>query len=244
MMMKNIFTLSLWIATSLSASSFILSPRSPPFTQLSESKAGELLWKVEKVEHIHDWTGIKETYPNPLSLKPHVPSSWFVGLNDAVAAKVQINALETAIDDTCILKEDDNDVDEWEDCEVVDRGLSAEAFILAGPRSEIAFNPKDCKAAIVTCGGLCPGLNSVIQQVVMCLRRQYGVTQTYGVKAGYRGFSHPETWIQLDEDNVKNLHHKGGSILGSSRGGHDTEAIVDSLVEQGVNLLFVVGGDG
>ena len=161
-MMKNIVTLSLWIATSLSASSFILSPRSSQFTQLSESNAGELLWKVEKVEHIHDWTGVKKTYPNPLSLKPHVPSSWFVGLNDAVAAKVQINALETAIDDTCILKEDDNDVDEWEECEVVDRGLSAEAFILAGPRLEIALNPKDCKAAIVTCGGLCPGKSAFV----------------------------------------------------------------------------------
>ena len=26
--------------------------------------------------------------------------------------------------------------------------------------------PKECKAAIVTCGGLCPGLNSVIREVV------------------------------------------------------------------------------
>lgn len=104
--------------------------------------------------------------------------------------------------------------------------------------------PKECKAAIVTCGGLCPGLNSVIREVVMCLRRQYGVTETYGIPAGYRGFLEPETWRSLDEEAVKDLHNQGGSILGSSRGGHDTNAIVDSLVDQGVTHLFVVGGDG
>ena len=109
---------------------------------------------------------------------------------------------------------------------------------------EIAFDPKECKSAIVTCGGLRPGLNSVIREVVMCLRRQYGVTKTLGIPSGYRGFLNPDTWINLDEENVKNLHNMGGSILGSSRGGHDTNAIVDSLVDQGINLLFVVGGDG
>ena len=65
--------------------------------------------------------------------------------------------------------------------------------------------PKECKAAIVTCGGLCPGLNSVIREAVMCLRRQYGVTDTYGVPAGYRGFLEPESvtylgWGEIDSD--------------------------------------------
>jgi 6-phosphofructokinase 1 len=211
----------------------------------SEPKAGEL-WKVEKVDHVSDWTGSTKTYPNPLSLKDNVPSSWFIGLNDAVAARVQVNALET-LEETCLLSDDFDDPNgDFEmDCEVADRnGVNAEAFILAGPRAEIAFDPKECKAAIVTCGGLCPGLNSVIREVVMCLRRQYGVTETYGVPAGYRGFLEPETWRSLDEEAVKDLHNQGGSILGSSRGGHDTNAIVDSLVDQGVTHLFVVGGDG
>ena len=92
--------------------------------------------------------------------------------------------------------------------------------------------------------GLCPGLNTVVREVAMCLRRQYGVNEVYGIPAGYRGFKSPETWRLLDEEAVKNLHNQGGSVLGSSRGGHDTEAIVDSLVEKGINLLFVVGGDG
>ena len=153
----------------------------------------------------------------------------------------KVNALET-VDDSCILLDDDDE--DWEECEPAERGLSGEAFILAGPRLEIAFDPKECKSAIVTCGGLCPGLNSVIREVVMCLRRQYGVTKTLGIPSGYRGFLNPDTWINLDEENVKHLHNMGGSILGSSRGGHDTNAIVDSLVDQGINLLFVVGGDG
>mmetsp|Transcript_28357 Transcript_28357/g.43294 ORF Transcript_28357/g.43294 Transcript_28357/m.43294 type:complete len:536 (+) Transcript_28357:159-1766(+) len=236
-------TVALLCLTSCDA--FLPSPRLTAhrhrLISLAKSKSGEL-WKVERVDHISDWTDNSKVYPNPLSLKEHVPSSWFVGLNDAVAAKVQIDALET-VDDSCTLSDDDSK-DDWEECEAADRGLSAEAFILAGPRAELAFDPKECKSAIVTCGGLCPGLNSVIREVVMCLRRQYGVTQTYGIPTGYRGFLHPETWRLLDEENVKNLHTKGGSVLGSSRGGHDTTAIVDSLVEQGVNLLFVVGGDG
>eukprot|EP00571_Detonula_confervacea_P003113 CAMPEP_0172319208 /NCGR_PEP_ID=MMETSP1058-20130122/37087_1 /TAXON_ID=83371 /ORGANISM="Detonula confervacea, Strain CCMP 353" /LENGTH=543 /DNA_ID=CAMNT_0013034207 /DNA_START=142 /DNA_END=1773 /DNA_ORIENTATION=- len=244
------FTVALLSTSSfVAASAFILpDPRSrrqqrPTSVTLAESKAADL-WNVERVDHISDWTGSFDTYPNPLSLKDNVPSSWFVGLNDAVVAKVQIDALER-IEENCLLSEEFDDINGGEeDCEMVDRGLNAEAFILAGPRAEIAFDPPKCKAVIVTCGGLCPGLNSVIREVVMCMRRQYGVTETYGVPAGYRGFLKPETWRPLDEEAVKNLHQQGGSVLGSSRGGHDTKAIVDTLVEQGVNLLFVVGGDG
>ena len=210
-------------------------------TTLFESQE---LWKVERVDQISDWltngSDPNKSYPNPLSLKANVPSSWFVEQNAAVAAKVDVDLQET-VDDSCSL-DDYDEMAEVEDCG--DRGLNSEAFILAGPRKEIAFDPKECKAAIVTCGGLCPGLNTVIREVVMCLRRQYGVTETLGIPAGYRGFKDPSTWRELDEKAVANLHNIGGTTLGTSRGGHDTEAIVDSLVEQGVNLLFVVGGDG
>ena len=157
--------------------------------------------------------------------------------------QVTVDALET-LEDNCVLSDDFwENPDAEMDCEP-DRGDNAAAFHLAGPRAEIAFDPKECTAAIVTCGGLCPGLNTVIREVVMCLRRQYGVTKTYGVPGGYRGFIEPDTWRPLDEDVVKMYHTQGGSRLGSSRGGHDTAKIVDSLVERGVNLLFVVGGDG
>jgi len=211
-------------------------------TTLFESQE---LWRVERVDQISDWLtngSAPKSYPNPLSLKDNIPNSWFVEQNAAVAAKVDVDLQET-IDDSCSMDDYDEEAqDPMVGCG--DRGLNSEAFILAGPRKEIVFDPKECKAAVVTCGGLCPGLNTVIREVVMCLRRQYGVTQTIGVPAGYRGFNDPSTWRDLDESAVANLHRQGGSTLGSSRGGHSTEAIVDSLVEQGVNLLFVVGGDG
>jgi len=208
---------------------------------------GKEIWKIQRTDHISDWTTSTEqkTYPNPLSLKPNVPSKWFIGENDAVAAKVQVNALET-VEEICLLSDDffDAPSDEPEEECGVDRGINSVAFTLAGPRAEIAFDPKECKAAIVTCGGICPGLNTVVKEVIMCLRRQYGVTETFGIPAGYRGILEPETWRSLDEEAVKDLHQQGGTILGTSRGGHDTQAIVDSLVEQQVNLLFIVGGDG
>lgn len=78
----------------------------------------------------------------------------------------------------------------------------------------------------------------------MCLRRQYGVPTTYGIPSGYRGFQDPSSWIDLNEKVVRNFHNMGGSFLGTSRGGHDTKAIVDSLEREGINLLFVTGGDG
>lgn len=88
------------------------------------------------------------------------------------------------------------------------------------------------------------GLNTVVREIVMCLRRQYGVATTYGIPSGYRGFRDPSSWIELDEKKVRNFHNMGGSFLGSSRGGHDTNVILNSLVAKGVNLLFVTGGDG
>eukprot|EP00980_Cylindrotheca_fusiformis_P015172 scaffold4198_cov127-Cylindrotheca_fusiformis.AAC.2 len=176
------------------------------------------LWRVETVDRISN-NPEKSRFPNPLSLKPNIPLSWFVEEDDAVVARV-----------------------------LVEKGHKEKkekrAFTLAGPRLDIAFDPEECKAAIVTCGGLCPGLNTVVREIVMCLRRQYGVEETYGIPSGYRGFRDPTTWIELDEKVVENFHNMGGSFLGSSRGGHNTSAIVDSLEEQGVNLLFVTGGDG
>lgn len=186
-------------------------------TALAASK-----WQVERVNRLSDWMTANPKYTSPLAEKEKVPRSWFVGQDDAVAAKVEV-AVESG-----------SSVSE----------LDSKAFLLAGPRAEIAFDPKNCKAAIVTCGGLCPGLNTVIREVIMCLRRQYGVEETYGIPEGYRGFLYPETWKALDIPSVKHMHEEGGSFLGTSRGTPTTEAIVDSLVEQGINLLFVSGGDG
>jgi 6-phosphofructokinase 1 len=118
---------------------------------------------------------------------------------------------------------------------------------LAGPRQNIFFDPANTHAAIVTCGGLCPGLNDVIRAIVMCLWYRYGVRRISGIRYGYRGFL-PEFALpvmELDPDVVSEIHSRGGTILGSSRGyGRRFADIVDSLERMGVNILFGIGGDG
>ncbi len=118
---------------------------------------------------------------------------------------------------------------------------------VAGPREKIYFNPSHVHAAIATCGGLCPGLNNVIRAVVRCLWFSYGVRRISGIQYGYQGLL-PETKyspIPLDPDVVDDIQVKGGTILGSARGGGDrVEEIVDSLERMNVNVLFSVGGDG
>lgn len=116
----------------------------------------------------------------------------------------------------------------------------------AGPREKIYFSPGHVHAGIVTCGGLCPGLNNVIRAIVRTLWHGYGIHRISGIRNGYRGFL-PEYGIPvmpLDPEIVDDIHQKGGTILGSSRGGSDIEAICDSIERMNLNMLFTIGGDG
>jgi len=116
----------------------------------------------------------------------------------------------------------------------------------AGPRERIYFAPSHCHAAIVTCGGLCPGLNDVIRAVTRTLWYFYGVKRISGISYGFRGFL-PKFKLsprQLDPDIVDDIHNLGGSFLGSSRGYGDVEPIVDALERMNINVLFTIGGDG
>jgi len=120
------------------------------------------------------------------------------------------------------------------------------ALELAGPRNKIFFDPRDVRCGIVTCGGLCPGLNNVIRGLVLELSRGYGVRSILGFRYGYEGIltrcgHHP---IHLTPESVARIHHEGGTILGSSRGAQDPEEVVDNLQALGIGMLFVVGGDG
>jgi 6-phosphofructokinase 1 len=118
---------------------------------------------------------------------------------------------------------------------------------LAGPRHKIFFQPEKTHAAIVTCGGLCPGLNDVIRAIVMCLWYRYGVKNISGIKFGYRGFLNEFSYsfMPLDPDIVEDIHQKGGTILGSSRGyGNRTNDIIDALEKNNIDILFTIGGDG
>ncbi|CAM8921961.1 unnamed protein product [Rhodiola kirilowii] len=114
----------------------------------------------------------------------------------------------------------------------------------AGPREKIYFEPENVKAAILTCGGLCPGLNDVIRQVVITLEI-YGVKKIVGIPFGYRGFSDEDLGeMELSRRVIQNIHLSGGSFLGVSRGGPTVSEIVDSMEERGINMLFVLGGNG
>ena len=123
---------------------------------------------------------------------------------------------------------------------------SLSSLELVGPRKPIFFDPQKTKAAIVTCGGLCPGINDVIRSIVMTLCYRYGVHDIIGVQYGYRGFLSSANIepIRLNQDIVSRIHHFGGSILHSSRGAIDLHEIVDRLRAWGVNILFAIGGDG
>ncbi|MBU3914493.1 ATP-dependent 6-phosphofructokinase, partial [bacterium] len=120
------------------------------------------------------------------------------------------------------------------------------AFEISQPEKTIYFDPTKVTAAIVTCGGLCPGLNNVIRAIVMGLYHGYGVRSVFGIRYGLQGFipkyGHP--LIPLTPDNVSDIHEQGGTILGSSRGEQSIEKIVDAMERQNMNMLFIIGGDG
>jgi 6-phosphofructokinase 1 len=120
------------------------------------------------------------------------------------------------------------------------------AFLRAGPRKELHFNPKTVNAAIVTCGGLCPGLNNVIREITRSLFYLYGIQgKCYGIVGGYSGFYDPKTPpIELTPDTVQHIHNQGGTMLGSSRGGFDIDKIVDFIKKKNIRQLYVIGGDG
>ena len=118
---------------------------------------------------------------------------------------------------------------------------------LAGPRKLIYFNPAHVHAAICTCGGICPGLNNVIRAIVRCLWYRYGVRRITGIKFGYQGLlpTSMEAPIILTPDVVDEIQEKGGTILGSARGGgKQVGDIVDTLERMNVNIFFTIGGDG
>jgi 6-phosphofructokinase 1 len=125
-------------------------------------------------------------------------------------------------------------------------GAQPSLFEKAGPREKIYFDPSKLKCGIVTCGGLCPGLNDVIRAIVMALHYHYNVQTIFGFLYGYEGLSHiyGHEPIQLTPETVEDIHQKGGTILGSSRGPQDVSEMVDCLERMNIGLLFTIGGDG
>ncbi|KAK7379957.1 hypothetical protein VNO78_32235 [Psophocarpus tetragonolobus] len=172
---------------------------------------------LEDVPHLTDYIPDLPTYPNPLQDNPaySVVKQYFVHVDDSVPQKVVVHK----------------------------DGARGVHFRRAGPRQKVYFEADEVKAAIVTCGGLCPGLNTVIRELVCGLHHMYGVKKVLGINGGYRGFYARNT-INLTPKSVNDIHKRGGTVLGTSRGGHDTKKIVDSIQDRGVNQVYIIGGDG
>lgn len=119
-------------------------------------------------------------------------------------------------------------------------------FEKAGPRQTLYFDPAATRAAIVTCGGLCPGLNNVIRSLVLQLHYNYGVKSILGYRFGYQGMNPLRGFspMPLGPDEVRSIHTQGGSLLGMARGSEDVDTIVDTLERDRVQVLFTIGGDG
>ena len=128
----------------------------------------------------------------------------------------------------------------------LDRGAAPPSMEAAGPRGKIFFDPATLACGIVTCGGLCPGLNDVIRSIVISLHYHYGVTRIHGFRFGYEGLvaRYGHTPIDLTPQHVSRINENGGSILGSSRGHQDVGEMVDTLEDLKIGILFAIGGDG
>ncbi len=121
-----------------------------------------------------------------------------------------------------------------------------QSFEMAGPRSDLFFNPSETVCGIVSCGGLCPGSNDVIRSLVMTLCYGYDVCRIIGFRYGFWGLSAEgaKSAMNLTPETIKYIHEDGGTYLGSSRGPQDASEMVRTLETLGIKILYVIGGDG
>lgn len=129
---------------------------------------------------------------------------------------------------------------------MIKEGKEIPSFEMAGPRRKIYFDPSKLKCALVTCGGLCPGLNDIIRSIVLELFYGYGVRNICGIRYGLQGFipKYGHDVMDLKPETVVNILEMGGTILGSSRGPQPIDEIVDCLERMNIGILFMIGGDG
>lgn len=179
--------------------------------------SGDFGYVLDDVPHLSDYVPNLPNYPNPLQDNPAYAGvrQYFINVDETIAQKVVVHKGSP-------------------------RGTH---FRRAGPRQRVYFKSDEVHACIVTCGGLCPGLNTVIREIVCSLHDMYGVKRVVGIEGGYRGFYSRNT-IPLTPKGVNDIHKRGGTVLGTSRGGHDTKKIVDSIQDRGINQVYIIGGDG
>lgn len=180
-----------------------------------------------------------------------IPNDVFTEIAILGQAKIPSPVLRRAngTEGISIVSEDDRvviNVDDSQITKMVKEGQHLPCFELAGPRRNIFFDPSKLKCALVTCGGLCPGLNDILRSIVLELHYGYGVQNICGIRYGLQGFiaRYGHDLIDMSPELVVNIHDRGGTVLGSSRGPQDIGEIVDSLERMNIGLLFMIGGDG
>lgn len=183
---------------------------------IAVDKEGNGDFILEDIPHLTDHLPNLPWYTNPLkNSQAYAIKKTFVSPDDVVAQRI-------------VVQKDSS------------RGTH---FRRAGPREKVYFTPEEVRACVVTCGGLCPGINTVIREIVCGLNYMYGVDDILGIQGGYRGFYSKNT-IQLTPKSVNDIHKRGGTFLQTSRGGHDSSKIVDNIQDRKINQVYIIGGDG
>ncbi|KAK4439495.1 ATP-dependent 6-phosphofructokinase [Sesamum alatum] len=178
--------------------------------------------KLQRLPHLTDYLPDLQTHPNPLDSNPffHPISEFYITASDVILRHILHDLSESFPSPGPHL-----------------------AYNRAGPRKQVYFKPGHVRAAIVTCGGLCPGMNTVIRELVVGLWGLYGVREIFGVRAGYRGFYSGEP-VELNPKLVHGWQKNGGTVLETSRGGFDLDKIVNAIENRGFNQVYIIGGDG
>lgn len=207
---------------------------------LKEELLKELINDIEQmkstnivhVNHLSEWCGMpKEVLPNPLLMKSDERFRAQVGSRLALPPESLVPPGTFCIKDYQF--------------ETEDALKNAQRYMKAGPKKYCYFNKEEVKAAIVTCGGLCPGLNVVIREIVMTLWFNYKVKEIWGVRWGYSGFyCAGQNYVTLNPEKVKDIHQLGGSVLGAGRDEFKADKILDAIVERNINQVYIIGGDG
>lgn len=182
-------------------------PRLPSFSAV----------KLNEIPHLSDSNPSLRTFPNPLDSNPFFSPSggFYVPSRDVILRQIVYDLAGTYSSAAA---------------------ATTSAYHRAGPRRQVFFDASEVRAAIVTCGGLCPGLNTVIRELVDGLWELYGVRRIYGIEAGYRGFYSRDP-IELNPKMVHDWHKRGGTALVTSRGGFDLDKIVDAIRDRGFNQV-------
>lgn len=119
-------------------------------------------------------------------------------------------------------------------------------FEHAGARKQIFFVPGNVRAAVATCGGICPGLNDVVRSLVRTLLNAYKARSVIGYRYGLCGCvaSYGLSPMVLTSETVNGIDDVGGTVLGTSRGPQKPDEIIATLLRDQIDMLFLIGGDG